>query len=494
MASQTTDGPAKKKRGLAEADVPEDYLTALELFWRAGCSVQRSYTTELLKRADGLGINRLQNMPPNWKASKMVGAKGEAQHDFVHQLCIDAGYGYVPSAEIAPLLHAAALPADQCTDGWSMIPLQAAGAQGHVVASQSAAAAAGMSLTASQQQQEPSLEVHAYPQPNTAAPQGSLTTAAPPLAGTANTPQQRKATQDRWVRLLEALMTEAVLKHVDQIQTGLRGPNADTNTLSSQYLMQLSAPDGPLMKYMIDLEFQPTNRFHYDATLGINNLDPSHAVLPGGDLRKWLGDLKIMTTRAFQTYRDQTGAPGCDPSEATVGANPVLLYAVRLMITNPNICPALNGAMPSGVQSEPDGTGMITILQSGPPAAPSSLSAVPPHMAQPPPAPASPKPQPAPRSGPLQLPNELVLAAKQQHAASWYQAQAAQGAIFAHKCEGLKHIAETVRAVEGITRDTDMVGKLNAMLKRGVGWVESDPFFRDQQQKSETESESHVGD
>ena len=73
-----------------------------------------------------------------------------------------------------------------------------------------------------------------------------------------------------------------------------------------------------------------TNRFHYDTSLGINNLDPSHAVLPGGDLRKWLGDLKIMTTRAFQTYRDQTGAPGCDPSEATVGANPVLLYAVRL--------------------------------------------------------------------------------------------------------------------------------------------------------------------
>lgn len=77
------------------------------------------------------------------------------------------------------------------------------------------------------------------------------------------------------------------------------------------------------------------------------------------------------------------------------------------------------------------------------------------------------------------LPNELVHAAQQQEATSWYQAQAAQGAIFAHKCEALRNVAETVRAIEGMQSiPTEEYRKLDAILKRGIGGVESDQFYR----------------
>lgn len=221
-----------------------------------------------------------------------------------------------------------------------------------------------MSLGPSQLQEAP-LEVEAFPVTATAQSQASfaITATAAPLAGTADAPNQQKATKDRSVRLLEALLMPEVCELVEQIQNGLRGSKADTNTLSSNYLMSLCTKEGPLMKYMTDPSFKPANRFANDSMLGIGDLDPSHAV-PAGDLQSWVRGMKTMTTRAFQAYLQQTGVADRDPSAETVGKNPVVLYAVRLMIACPWICPSLNGAMPLGMQSEPDATGIVVVPDS----------------------------------------------------------------------------------------------------------------------------------
>ena len=485
--SQVSEGRgAGKGHGLSDRDVPDDYPTALHLFWQAGGNVQRSYTTELLQKADGLklrpGETRMPNLPPNWKVSRKVAAKAEDQRDFVLNLCHEAGYRHVPQGAVNTLLVAAQCPGDVAKDSLGMGALQATGVPAYTFSSQSAIA--GMSLAAPQQQEAALFEVEAVPV-SAAPPQASpaITATAAPPAGPADPPNQQKATKDRYARLLEALLTVEVVKHVEQIQRGLRGSNANANTLSSNYLMSLCTKEGPLMKCMTDPDFKPANRFADDSMLGIGDLDPSQAVPVGGDLQKWMREMKTMSTRAFQAYLQQTGVADRDPSADTVGKNPVVLYAVRLMIAYPWISPSLNGAMPLHVQSEPDETGMVAMPDSTQAQLP--LSAVPAHMALLPPkpqAPASPQQQPNTRVGLLpQLPDELAQAAAQQKATSWYQAKAAQGEIFARKCEALRNVAQSMHAIEGMTQvhgTAEAYGKLDAILKRGIQGVENDQFYR----------------
>lgn len=200
----------------------------------------------------------------------------------------------------------------------------------------------------------------------------------------------------------------------------------------------------------------PQHRYSQDSKLDTDKLDPSHAVeLSQTSLHKILTDLKTMCTKAYQRFADQTGQAACDPSEATVGSNPVLLYAVRVMHQFPWILATLNGAMPIEQQSEPGADGLINLPEpvTQPVTQPVQLhSAIPFHMSTP-----QLTPQlPLRALPPMALPDELVQAAEQQKVTSRYECQAAQGSIFGHKCGGLRNIAETLRCCESMTvTDTD---------------------------------------
>lgn len=130
--SQVSDGDAAGKvRGLSKSDVPDDYQLAIEQFWKAGGNVQRSYTTELLQRADGLNVRqgdtRMLNLPQNWKPSRMVGKKWEDQRDFVMNLCHEAGYRHVPQEAMNTLLVAAQCPGDVAKDSLGLAALHGYG-------------------------------------------------------------------------------------------------------------------------------------------------------------------------------------------------------------------------------------------------------------------------------------------------------------------------------------------------------------------------------
>ena len=323
--SEASQGAPTVGRALTAAHVGDDYLAALDLFWRHGGNAQRGFTTEFFRKADGLvaGVV-MSNLPEKWLKSNLVGGKAAEQQAAMLKLCHSAGYGQRSTGDLGALQVYASpvLPAD----GLNMAPLQAVGAYGFAPSAFGGAAAdTGMSLPATQQSEE----MHAPP------------------AG----PTQRKLTKDRDARLLEALTMEEVRVHQEQIHHGLRGEQANCNSLSSKLVMQITSAEGPLKKLMCDPAFKPANRYSDDSRLEINELDPSIPVVDG-DLHKWLSELKTKVTRAYQQYTQQTGQAASDPSDATVGYNPVLLYAIRLMCDCPWILASLNGAMPADMQSE----------------------------------------------------------------------------------------------------------------------------------------------
>lgn len=284
-------------------------------------------------------------------------------------------------------------------------------------------------------------------------------------------------TKNRAVRILEALGEEVVRKHLEQIQWGLRGENANTSNLSAKLEMKLTADDGPLHRLMGDRNFRPGNRYAGDTTLGIGDIDPSQPV-ERGDLQAWFRDLKTQCTKAYNLFRDQTGVSSAEPNARTVGNNPVLLYAVRMMHADPQLLAALNGAMAEDMQSEAGANGIPSLPTSV--TAPQSIKA---RMPQPggllPASPLGPGPGkglPPPPALPSMpgagLPYELAMA-------SSFQAQAAWGAIYAAKCDGVCKMAQALHYYQmtNTKPDDEQEDRLHKILKRSITAVEADAFY-----------------
>ena len=75
---------------------------------------------------------------------------------------------------------------------------------------------------------------------------------------------------------------------------------------------------------------------------------------------------------------------------------------------------------------------------------------------------------PVPGAG---LPYELAMA-------SSFQAQAAWGAIFAAKCDGVCKVAQALHYYQGVTKpDDEQENRLHEILKRSITAVEADAFY-----------------
>jgi len=80
---------------------------------------------------------------------------------------------------------------------------------------------------------------------------------------------------------------------------------------------------------------------------------------------------------------------------------------------------------------------------------------------------------------PANLPPELAKAAEQQKLTSWYECQAAQGAIFGHKCAGLRDVAQAVREYKGTSdAEPDTLNRMKAIFKNFIAGVEGDEFYQ----------------
>ena len=500
--------------------VPEDYLDALREYLSVGGDVQLSYTTKFLRLADGLvSGKRLSNLPANWQASKSINKSLAEQKEFMLNLCRAAGFetgsprpgpshdalmvyaqacplpaasgglGSAPPPQAMPAVassfgsHAAGsfFPAASSGGGFSgglgLAPLQATDGEPQATFSQMSSVL-GQPLSPLGAQ----MDLTQINGTSLAALPTNLAATDEPHPAAEPADQEGRAlprTKNRSVRILEALGEETVRVHLQQIQHGLRGDNATASNLSAKLMMNLTAVGGPLHRLMGDSTFCPVNRYAGELTLGIGSIDPSQPV-EDGDLQGWVRDLKTKCTKAYNLFREQTGVPSPEPNARTVGNNPVLLYAVRMMHADPQLLAALNGAMAENMQSEAGPNGM--------PSLPTSLTAPQPsraRMPQPgglgllPASPLGPGPgkglppppallPPVPGAG---LPYELAMA-------SSFQAQAAWGAIFAAKCDGVCKVAQALHYYQGVTKpDDEQENRLHEILKRSITAVEADAFY-----------------